>query len=121
LHTKIIEATGNAIYLSLYESIAELLFESRRQTACFQGVRGRAHSDHVAIVAALERRDAQAAAEAMQSHLMAMRQALEDIVSGNPPDMASASSLAALSLSGKSDMFRPPNHTGEGGDGWARG
>ena len=32
LHAKIIESTGNPILLSIYESIADLLLESRRQT-----------------------------------------------------------------------------------------
>jgi GntR family transcriptional regulator, transcriptional repressor for pyruvate dehydrogenase complex len=76
IHTAIIEATGNPIYLSLYESIADLSLESRKRTARSDTTRQRAHEDHVAIIAALRARDSDAAAQAMRSHLEAMRQAL---------------------------------------------
>jgi GntR family transcriptional repressor for pyruvate dehydrogenase complex len=69
LHTKIVEAAANPIYLSLYASIAELSIESRRRTARIPAVRRRAHHDHRTIVEALTRRDADAAAEAMSRHL----------------------------------------------------
>jgi GntR family transcriptional repressor for pyruvate dehydrogenase complex len=84
LHTKVIEATENVVYLGLYESITDLLIESRRQTVGFQDVRRRAHEDHLAIVTALERRDGKAAADAMRDHLDAMRCALEGIVAREP-------------------------------------
>lgn len=76
IHTAIVEATGNPIYISLYESIADLSLESRKRTARSPAVRRRAHEDHVAIIAALRRHDAAAAAQAMSSHLEAMQQAL---------------------------------------------
>jgi GntR family transcriptional repressor for pyruvate dehydrogenase complex len=76
IHTTIIEATGNPIYISLYESIADLSLESRKRTARSSSVRRRAHEDHVAIIAALSTRDPDAAALAMGSHLDAMRFAL---------------------------------------------
>lgn len=77
IHTTIIEATGNPIYIGLYESIAELSLESRRRTARSALTRRRAHDDHVAIIAALRQRDPEAAARAMGSHLDAMRHALD--------------------------------------------
>jgi len=77
LHTKIIESTGNPIYLSLYESIADLLLESRRRTARIPAVRRQAHNDHLAIVAALRERDPEGAARAMQNHLAGMRKVLD--------------------------------------------
>jgi GntR family transcriptional regulator, transcriptional repressor for pyruvate dehydrogenase complex len=77
IHTAIIEATANPIYLSLYESIADLSLESRKRTARALTVRRRAHEDHVAIIAALQRRDPEAAAHAMSAHLDAMRHALD--------------------------------------------
>jgi GntR family transcriptional regulator, transcriptional repressor for pyruvate dehydrogenase complex len=80
LHTKIIEATGNPIYLSLYESIADLLLESRRRTVRTPGVRHQAHDDHRAIVAALRDRDPEGAARAMQKHLEGMRKVLDDML-----------------------------------------
>jgi GntR family transcriptional regulator, transcriptional repressor for pyruvate dehydrogenase complex len=76
IHTAIVEATGNPICLSLYESIADLSLESRRRTARTAAVRQRAHEDHVAIIAALHAHDADAAAQAMSSHLEAMQHAL---------------------------------------------
>jgi GntR family transcriptional repressor for pyruvate dehydrogenase complex len=84
LHTRIIEATGNPIYLSLYESIADLLLESRRRTARIPAVRDRAHDDHLAIVAALRARDPERAAHAMQDHLEGMRSVLDQMLAHAP-------------------------------------
>jgi GntR family transcriptional regulator, transcriptional repressor for pyruvate dehydrogenase complex len=81
LHTRIVEALGNPIYLSLYESISDLLLESRRRTARIASVRRRAHQDHLAILAALRERDPEAAGRAMQDHLERMRQVLDDLLS----------------------------------------
>ncbi len=83
LHTKIVEAVGNPIYISLYESISDLLLESRRRTARVAAVRRRAHLDHVAIVSALRERDAGAAGRAMQDHLEGMRRVLEEMLSAD--------------------------------------
>jgi len=80
LHTKIIESTGNPIYLSLYQSIADLLLESRRRTARIPAVRHQAHEDHLAIVAALRDRDPEGAARAMQRHLEGMRTVLDEML-----------------------------------------
>lgn len=77
IHTTIIEGTGNPIFISLYESIAELSLQSRKRTARAEAVRRRAHEDHVAIIAALRDHDADAAAHAMGSHLDAMGHALD--------------------------------------------
>lgn len=84
LHTKIIEATGNPIYLSLYESISDLLLESRRRTARVPAVRQQAHEDHLAIVAALRRRDPEGAAQAMHDHLERMRAVLDEMLVEEP-------------------------------------
>ncbi len=80
LHTKIVEAVDNPIYLSLYQSISDLLLESRRRTARIPAVRRQAHEDHLAIVGALRRRDPEAAARAMHDHLEGMRQVLDDLL-----------------------------------------
>lgn len=69
IHAKIIEATGNAIYHSLYDSIAKLSKEGRRYTAQFLTIRRQAHEDHVSIVSALQEGDGEAAAMAMKLHL----------------------------------------------------
>jgi GntR family transcriptional regulator, transcriptional repressor for pyruvate dehydrogenase complex len=80
LHTKIVEAMENPIYLSLYQSISDLLLESRRRTAAIATVRRQAHQDHVAIVGALRARDPEAAAQAMQEHLDTLRRVLDDML-----------------------------------------
>ena len=80
LHTRIIEATGNPIYLSLYQSISDLLLESRRRTGRLLSVRRQAHKDHLAIVAALRQRDPEAAARTMHDHLEGMRLVLDDLL-----------------------------------------
>ena len=77
IHTAIIEATGNPIYISLYQSIADLSLESRKRTARSPATRRDAHSGHLAIIAALASRDADAAAAAMHDHLDVIQRALE--------------------------------------------
>jgi GntR family transcriptional repressor for pyruvate dehydrogenase complex len=47
LHSKLVEATGNPIYLSLYESISDLMLESRRRTARVPAVRNQDYDEHV--------------------------------------------------------------------------
>jgi GntR family transcriptional repressor for pyruvate dehydrogenase complex len=69
IHTAIIEATGNPLYVSLYQSVSQLSLESRRRTARDADTRARAHDDHIAIIAALRARDADEAARVMQEHL----------------------------------------------------
>ena len=77
IHTAIIEATGNPIYISLYQSIAELSIESRKRTARDPAVRQHAHQGHLAIVAALRAHDGEAAAQAMHGHLDVIQRALD--------------------------------------------
>jgi GntR family transcriptional regulator, transcriptional repressor for pyruvate dehydrogenase complex len=85
LHTKIVEATGNPIYLSLYESIADLLLESPRRSVGTPGARQQACDDHRAIVAALRDRDPDGAARAMQDHLEGMRKVLDGTLAREEP------------------------------------
>lgn len=82
IHTAIIEATGNPIYLSLYQSIADLSIEGRKRTARDAPTRQRAHVGHLAIVAALRARDPEAAARAMHDHLDTIQDALEKSQTG---------------------------------------
>jgi GntR family transcriptional repressor for pyruvate dehydrogenase complex len=77
IHTAIIEATGNPIYISLYQSIADLSLESRKRTARSPATRRDAHTGHLTIIAALSTRDADAAAAAMHDHLDVIQHALE--------------------------------------------
>ena len=76
IHTMIVEATGNPIYISLYESISDLLTESRNQAARIPAVRRQAHDDHLAIIRALHNRDPEGAAAAMHYHLEGMGRVL---------------------------------------------
>jgi GntR family transcriptional regulator, transcriptional repressor for pyruvate dehydrogenase complex len=73
IHSAIIEATGNPIYVRLYNSIADLSSESPKRTTRSPATRQREHEDHVAIVAALRAKDPGAAADAMEKHLTGMR------------------------------------------------
>lgn len=82
IHTAIIEATGNPIYISLYQSITDLSIESRKRTARDPAVRRHAHEGHLAIVAALRARDSEAAAQAMHGHLDVIQRALDKSEAG---------------------------------------
>lgn len=75
LHTAIAHATGNPILLALMGSIGQLALESRRTTVSLPGQAARARRDHRRIVAALARRDAEAAAAAMDAHLQGVERA----------------------------------------------
>ncbi len=73
IHTAIIEATGNPIYVRLYNSIADLSAESPKRTTRLRAPAQREHEDHVATVAALRAKDPGAAADAMERHLTGRR------------------------------------------------
>ena len=77
LHTRIVEATENPIYIGLYNSVSEFSLESRRSTAKSPKVRRSAHESHVRIVAALAAHDATLAAAAMRDHLTAIEEAVK--------------------------------------------
>ena len=81
VHTKVIEATGNPIYRSLYESVAALSLEGRRRTSTLAD-RREAHKDHVAIVTALGHHDGEGAARAMSAHLQRARRAIVKMLDG---------------------------------------
>jgi len=76
IHTMIIDATDNPIYISLYQSIIDLSIESRKHTARLLTTRQKAHEDHLAIIAALRQHDAEAAVSAMRDHLESVERAL---------------------------------------------
>lgn len=76
LHTRVVQATGNPIYLALYNSVSELSLETRRSTARIEKVRRAAHESHVRIVAALVEHDAGRAASAMHDHLLSVERAI---------------------------------------------
>jgi len=79
-HLALAEAAGNPFVLSLIDSIVEMLREQRLRTFYVDGGPARGQVHHKRILAAMERRDARGAREAMQAHL---RQVRED--SSNSP------------------------------------
>jgi GntR family transcriptional repressor for pyruvate dehydrogenase complex len=69
-HAVLAEASGNPLFGIVLAPIQELLIESRRRTLGRHGS-ALAHGHHAAILAAVEARDAEAAARAMRAHLEA--------------------------------------------------
>jgi DNA-binding FadR family transcriptional regulator len=77
-HLTLAEATGNPLFQVVLTPIQELLIESRHRTLGLYGI-GLAHDHHAAILAAVERQDAPAAMRAMQAHMEANMQHLDEI------------------------------------------
>lgn len=75
-HRALANSSGNEMFMLILDSLADLGRESRRATISFAGV-GRAVAHHAAILDAVERHAAKAAATAMQQHLKA---ATEDLL-----------------------------------------
>jgi GntR family transcriptional regulator, transcriptional repressor for pyruvate dehydrogenase complex len=69
-HAVLADASGNPLFGIVLAPIQELLIESRRRTLGRHGS-ALAHRHHAAILAAVEARDAEAAARAMRGHLEA--------------------------------------------------
>jgi GntR family transcriptional regulator, transcriptional repressor for pyruvate dehydrogenase complex len=72
-HLALAEAAGNPLILSLIDSIVGLLREQRMRTYYIAGGPERGQYHHKRILAAVERRDPQAAREAMFAHLRQVR------------------------------------------------
>jgi GntR family transcriptional regulator, transcriptional repressor for pyruvate dehydrogenase complex len=68
-HLALAEAAGNPLILSLLDSIVGLLREQRRCIFNVDGGPERGQFHHKRILAAIERRDADAARDAMRAHL----------------------------------------------------
>ena len=68
-HEILARATRNRVVVSIMAILNDLLVESRRLTLKQKGRPGRSIMGHEAVVAALRRRDAAAAAEAMRTHI----------------------------------------------------
>jgi GntR family transcriptional repressor for pyruvate dehydrogenase complex len=78
LHKTITNAARNPIMSRVIDSISRLLMVSRSRTVEITRVREQTVEDHRAIVAALKRRDPEAAQEAMLQHLNNVEQGLLD-------------------------------------------
>jgi GntR family transcriptional regulator, transcriptional repressor for pyruvate dehydrogenase complex len=68
-HQVLARATRNRVVVSIMATLNDLLVESRKLTLKQKGRPGRSIRGHEAVVAALRRRDADAAAEAMREHI----------------------------------------------------
>ena len=68
-HLALAEAVGNPMILSLLDSIVGLLREQRTRIFKVEGGPERGQFHHKRILAAIERRDAEGAREAMRAHL----------------------------------------------------
>ena len=76
-HQVLARATRNRVVVSIMATLNDLLVESRKLTLKQKGRPGRSILGHEAVVAALRRRDADAAAEAMREHIDQIAQLLQ--------------------------------------------
>ena len=75
-HLALAEAVGNPLVLSLLDSIVGLLREQRGRIFSVDGGPGRGQFHHKRILQAVERRDPDAAREAMRAHQVQVREDL---------------------------------------------
>jgi GntR family transcriptional regulator, transcriptional repressor for pyruvate dehydrogenase complex len=68
-HAALARATGNRVVVSLMATLNDLLVESRTQSLKQKGRPAKSIEGHEAVVAALRRRDPDAAAQAMSQHI----------------------------------------------------
>jgi len=73
-HLALAEATQNPVIPSLVDSIIDLLREQRKRTGNVQGGLARGQYHHKKILAAIIQRDPLAARQAMQDHLLQVRE-----------------------------------------------
>jgi DNA-binding FadR family transcriptional regulator len=69
-HGLLFEAADNVFLTALFEPLAEVLRTLRRQTSSVADIRSHALDRHAAILQAVTFRDAEAARDAMQGHLL---------------------------------------------------
>jgi GntR family transcriptional regulator, transcriptional repressor for pyruvate dehydrogenase complex len=84
-HLALAEAAANPLILSLIDSIVGLLREQRIKIFNVAGGPQRGQFHHKRILAAIERRDAEMAREAMRAHLEQVREDSRFPASGKPP------------------------------------
>lgn len=77
-HEVLARATRNRVVISIMATLNDLLVESRKLTLKQKGRPGRSILGHEAVVGALRRRDADAAAAAMREHIDQIADILQD-------------------------------------------
>jgi GntR family transcriptional regulator, transcriptional repressor for pyruvate dehydrogenase complex len=87
-HLSLAEAAANPFILSLIDSIVGMLREQRKRIFYVDGGPARGQFHHKRILDAVERRDPQAAREAMQAHLRQVREDSSNSPIGPEPEPA---------------------------------
>jgi len=82
-HRQIALASGNAVLLQLLDVLRELFTEEQRLILNIFGSRQRDHQEHLAILEAVEQRNANLAVERMKTHLEGVQAA---VLRWNPDD-----------------------------------
>lgn len=82
-HREIARASGNVVLHQLMDALGGPLRQAQRIVSRAPAQRARFHAEHLAVLDALERRDAGLAAERMRAHLRSVRAAL---LRGGSPD-----------------------------------
>ena len=100
LHKTITQAARNPIMSRVIDSISRLLMVSRSRTVEIAGVREKTVEDHRAIVAALKRRDPEAAQQAMLQHLNNVEKGLlrSHSLAGDPVKKAQRTGISTENL-----------------------
>lgn len=75
-HREIALASGNSVLLQILEVLSRLFQHEQRLILDIFGSRKQDHAEHLEILDALERRDAELATERMRTHLEGVREAL---------------------------------------------
>ena len=75
-HRQIAQASGNAVLVQLLDVLRDLFTEEQRLILDIFGSRERDHEGHLAILDALERRDATLAVKRMRAHLKGVEDAI---------------------------------------------
>ena len=101
-HAALARATRNRVVMRIMETLNDLLIESRKLTLKQKGRPERSLHGHEAVVAALRRRDPDAAARAMHTHIDQIAELLQH---AEPPRGAAARSPQRLALQ---RTARPP-------------
>ncbi|MBO9534123.1 MAG: FadR family transcriptional regulator [Solirubrobacteraceae bacterium] len=79
-HRAIAVATGNEFFVILVDSLRDVLFDAQLPTLAKPAIRKTARAAHQKIAAAIERKDPQAAGDAMRAHLDLAQDQMRDLM-----------------------------------------